>query len=570
MSELQVVRLRGFGNCPLESLATDGTGRQMPGTSPEDLLEIPPIETYCWGLDRLSDYVLASWPEDALRELATTENATVGEVSVWWRKGKRLRVRHKGRSRMVTELSLWCDRQDFEKACKTWGIAQGPTTSDLERTLRLARRLQRARFALHLHGWSPGQAAKRIMAEYGIAESVAADWTPGASHAFYGPRVEAAGWGTWNGPVHAIDVNAAYAWTMSELPDLRALTWGKPQGSGLSRSALDLVHCRWHEPSDAQPWGPLPWRHESGKLCYPLAGEGWYWRLEADSVGSVLRCSPCYERVPGMRPFQPLMDHLLAARHAWSGLPEETLVKAVINACGGLVLRPGTDFHSRTWAGLITARVRTLLRPLLGPSVLSVMTDGILTTAMPEPGWFGPHPGQLRHVGTLSSLSLVAAGIHEGDIDSSPPHSPPVPGERSRQHGAGGPRPSAIRKTRGHSARELPPLDTLIEALWDEGAFAAVEYPTDHYVGLHEAIQSNRMDLWRTTVRSEGVRVIDRTSGRVDPLASVLGSPRGGFARSGLWATSPGPPGSKWEWLAPREVPDGELSHPFDALSQLP
>ena len=425
--------------------------------------------------------------------------------------------------------------------------------AELEVSHQLALRVYNALEAHGLKGDSPGQCAASLLRRWG-----AEDWLRDVEElgdlplrAFFGGRVEAEGWGRRKGPVWGYDLTAAYAWGLTQLPNLAATVWEhRPDSYPLS--PWDLVRVRWDRVTDSLPrWNPLPHRGKENRICYPDHGEGWYWAKEFSAATlfpgiewEVLDCWGAVDWNPFLfdhLPSEPFSEPVLAyfqEREAFRGTAQGELLKRVLNAVVGQISRATpkpSPYHSRTWAGMVTASIRAEIAKVLareGDKVIAVTTDGLLTRApleVPMRDGFG----EWRLTGSSPGpLDLIGAGIAS------------VPTPRSR----------------GHKASELPPLPQVVESLWRAGPFSALEYPRDHFVTLDEALAWDRLDLWRTWQRREGSpRIVDLSENLRNPSAGRIGSPRGGYSRQAIFESRV--EGGTWEHLAPGSV-DGP-SQPY-------
>jgi hypothetical protein len=97
--------------------------------------------------------------------------------------------------------------------------------------------------------------------------------------AYFGGRIECAAYGTYIGKVWEYDVNRAYPWAMSTLPNFGR---GSSDSDSSYRpgSRWSLYHLRWDFTDLNLRFNPFPWRDTGGAVYYPPRGTGWAWAPE--------------------------------------------------------------------------------------------------------------------------------------------------------------------------------------------------------------------------------------------------------------------------------------------------
>ena len=107
--------------------------------------------------------------------------------------------------------------------------------------------------------------------------------------AFFGGRFEDSMVGTVRQKVWSKDIASAYPYAMTFLPCLSCGSWrhvgpGKSLMSEISGAALACVRFEVKAMPDSKryemAWAPLPFRDDSGSICYPLNFSGWAWKPE--------------------------------------------------------------------------------------------------------------------------------------------------------------------------------------------------------------------------------------------------------------------------------------------------
>ena len=203
------------------------------------------------------------------------------------------------------------------------------------------------------------------------------------------------------------DLNAAYVWAMSLLPDLARGTWtyttsdldtrAKECRFGLFRVKWRADHAAYMRACHGIPF-PLFHRDADGSVRRPLVSDVWLWNPEAANCTA----SPYAELTEawifnddGSYPFAWVGDMYANRLDLQSrGDPAEKILKwAMASYYGRLAQRTGWNEHSRTpprfhqieWAGWITSLCRaTIYRAAFNAGIsgglVSVDTDGIIST----------------------------------------------------------------------------------------------------------------------------------------------------------------------------------------------
>ena len=236
----------------------------------------------------------------------------------------------------------------------------------------------------------------------------------GATQAAYaGGRFQQFLAGLWEGPTYVADLNSAYVYSISLLPNLSNGTWhyvDKPQIDGpedIARFALydvDYTDSRGNF-ERAREYGvsaePFPFFHRAkdGTISWPPRVRNWYWSPE---VAEALKWCPREDiRIAGAwiydddgkYPFhwvQTTYNRRLQLQK--EGNPAQLAFKLALNSIyGSFARRVGWDVKRRTapmshelaWAGYITSYCRKLVYALAsqvyrsGHALVSIDTDGV-------------------------------------------------------------------------------------------------------------------------------------------------------------------------------------------------
>lgn len=224
-----------------------------------------------------------------------------------------------------------------------------------------------------------------------------------------------AGWferyqaGVHDGPVYTGDINSAYVYAISLLPNLANGVWRHVGGSEITprfvRGTRFAVYHISRRGGFSQFMAschgvpqPLALREKSGVISHPVDSDGWYWSPEAalvagDGVSTFLEAWVFED--DGTYPFKWVAEqyeHRLLLQRL--GNPAEKVIKWMLASLYGRVAqRVGWDqatgeppaWHQLEWAGFITSMCRSMcyraaMDVALRDGLVSVDTDGIMST----------------------------------------------------------------------------------------------------------------------------------------------------------------------------------------------
>jgi hypothetical protein len=228
-------------------------------------------------------------------------------------------------------------------------------------------------------------------------------------------RAYAGGWferfqcGLYNGPVWTADINSAYVYAMSLLPNLAKGHWEYTRTNLVDRARsckFGIFRCKWQVDFNGYlracqgiPF-PLFHRDRDGTIKRPFASDVWLWNPEAANASTTPFATLTegwifIEDDPDDYPFNwvaTMFDTRLAMQAA--GDPSEKILKwALASYYGRVAQRKGWNkksnappmFHQIEWAGWITSKCRAMIyRAAIDVAarggLVSVDTDGIIST----------------------------------------------------------------------------------------------------------------------------------------------------------------------------------------------
>jgi hypothetical protein len=256
------------------------------------------------------------------------------------------------------------------------------------------------------HG--PGALARFALRQHKIENNMAIcppDVWLAARYAYSGGRFEQFLAGYHPGEVWNADINSAYPYAISLLPDLATAKWKRLAHKDIVRRNIEptqfaIYHIRYHSPATKRPM-PLFRRDSDGSIRWPNRVEGWYWAPEAanvadDPYAEFLECWVCVD--DGTRPFHWVnLLYQQRLRLKEKGDPTELAIKLMLNSIyGQLAMRAGwkiyrkqtggrPPYHQLEWAGFITSYCKAKVYQVAKwayerKSLVSIDTDGIYAT----------------------------------------------------------------------------------------------------------------------------------------------------------------------------------------------
>lgn len=268
----------------------------------------------------------------------------------------------------------------------------------------------------------PGQLAKALMAKNGVPRSKEVPLLQDVEfnelltygrNAYYGGRPELSAIGPVNRPVYQFDLNSAYPAAMMSVPCLMHGGWEKEEYEGgmeVSRIRADdaivygtftrggPVHVPGVLSSRGTPrvplWNGLPFRTETGTICYPGTGTGWYWKFEIDAAihqQFTAYSAWVYNRQCECAPLSWIegtyLQRLALGKDA-AGMALKLAINSVYGICVQSIGKP--EYANGIWGSYITAWCRTAVQNFIhsspscaggacGSDVLMVATDSVAT-----------------------------------------------------------------------------------------------------------------------------------------------------------------------------------------------
>lgn len=292
---------------------------------------------------------------------------------------------------------------------------------ELELLVLLGNRLREILYSadIKISQWfGPGNIASFLYQKHSMKklmnQELPRDVRNAAQYAYAGGRFEGFRAGLHNGPIYSADINSAYPYVLSRMPNLQTGLWHRSTDDAdlstvRTRIGLYRIHFEFSRAMTRKARNegfPLPVfnRRKSGQVWYPERSECWYHASEfqllldihAESGGKAFSVFDVKEawiyEDDGTSPFQ-WVSEMYDQRREWkdAGNPAERALKLGLNSLyGKLAQRIGSkdgkppQWHQLEYAGAITAGCRSMLyRATLDhwETIVGVETDGIYSTA---------------------------------------------------------------------------------------------------------------------------------------------------------------------------------------------
>lgn len=226
-------------------------------------------------------------------------------------------------------------------------------------------------------------------------------------YGYFGGRIESGFMGHYVGPIFNYDINSAYPFAASQLPNLNNGHWSKTgaitEESQLQRiDPLSIFRVQWYFHNERRYY-PFPFRNSDNSVIFPRMGERWIYYPELLAAIRSLRGKDQlrvwegweFKRANGDMPFSVLRDiYLKRQQMVVDKDPAQMVLKLGLNSVyGKLCQKLGWNeetgkspvFHNLLFAGWITSYIRGMIYSVVAQApedVISINTDGIISKAL--------------------------------------------------------------------------------------------------------------------------------------------------------------------------------------------
>lgn len=239
------------------------------------------------------------------------------------------------------------------------------------------------------------------------------------------------------------DFKSAYPAIIRDLPCMAHGTWSHnyaPGGVNFGRVSWDIKAKV--SPQDVR-WTPAPWRWPNGMIYRPTIGEGWYCEAEIVAMQKLPDFDVTvhewvgFERGCDDNPFhwvQEVYDLRVQLGNDGRGL----VLKVSLNSIYGSfadTLQKDSKYANIAWAAMITGGCRAKILDEIawrGDKIVSIATDGILSTELSPKAERTNILGELNYEGSVTDVLLIQPGLYLARDGKDPKKT-----ARSRGHGIG-------------------------------------------------------------------------------------------------------------------------------------
>jgi hypothetical protein len=235
--------------------------------------------------------------------------------------------------------------------------------------------------------------------------------------AYYGPRIEQAWQGIYEGPLWHYDIHAAYPFAMSRLRSFR----GRMQPTDrIVPGTYGFYLCRWDLRFRDQAYYPFPVRRQMrdvDNLVWPATGQAWVscFELEAYTAlygwqGIQLIRGYAVQHDDHDCKYQADLRSIYAMRQE---RPSVFIKKFMASMYGKTIQQAGhSEVYNSFYAALVTGYTRAQLIPYLTKDVICILTDSFVTKSEIADLDVGPQMGQWDRTAWTRGV-FIKPGIYQ-------------------------------------------------------------------------------------------------------------------------------------------------------------
>ena len=385
--------------------------------------------------------------------------------------------------------------------------------------------------------YGPGAIASVVLKRQRIKEAMDQSYpetnpelAQAAREAYAGGRFELIKTGYSNKPVYEYDINSAYPYAMTFLPNLQRGKW-QFYDHDPGYHPFALYHIKFQAPmgfDEHMVPQPLFRRHYNSAITYPCQVKGWFWTPETRVAQEWVRiqrekgieCNIIIDKAwvfhednPNDKPFA-FLHEMFRQRQVLkkNGSGAHVGLKLAMNSMyGKMAQQIGYDakrgklppFHQLEWAGYVTSHCRaSVLRAVLPclESVVAFETDAVFVEQKLHGINEGTNLGEWEYT-EFSDMLYIQSGVHWGTVV---------------KQGSTEIEP----RTRGIADRILDP-ELVKRTLLEPGGWNKLTIPSSHFITLGLALQFgyHRWGNWEQQNKTLKMMLFDGSSKRshVDP-----------------------------------------------------
>lgn len=361
---------------------------------------------------------------------------------------------------------------------------------------------------LFISAWhGPGAIASHSMAKHKLETAMAVCPQPvnlAAQYAYGGGRFELFRIGRANKKIYEYDVNSAYPYAISQLPNLARGSWIHSENpERIGRFGVYRITFKLNPMESNNMHRPMPFfaRDKHGLISFPTVVDTWVWSPELAGKAKNfpgLTIHEGWEFVeddPSDRPFAWLAEnYALRQQYKAAGNRAQYALKLQMNSMYGKQAqrvgwneekRTSPKWHQLEWAGWVTSYCRAMVfRAALhaGTGIVAFETDAVFSTvSLADKLDIGFGLGQWEET-IYDDFVYLQSGCRFGYIYDK------KLGERVWKP-----------KYRGFDPGSLS-LDSALEALGKSPDEWIVNGMSSRFIGFAQAMHQKKMETWRTFV----------------------------------------------------------------------
>ena len=250
--------------------------------------------------------------------------------------------------------------------------------------------------------------AEKLLSSYRIHQGLSA---------YYGPRIEQAWQGIYDGPLWHYDIHAAYPFAMSQI---RSFTGRMQPVERIMPGTYGFYLCKWDLRFRDHAYNPFPVRQHTGvveNLVWPATGQAWVscFELEAYTAiygwqGIQLIRGYAVQHEDHDCKFQADLRSVYAMRLA---RPSVFIKKFAASMYGKTIQQAGhSQVYNSFYAALVTGYTRAQLIPHLSKDVICILADSFVSKALIPALEVGPAMGQWDRTDWTRGV-FVKTGIYQ-------------------------------------------------------------------------------------------------------------------------------------------------------------
>lgn len=354
------------------------------------------------------DVMLEAVPRRVYDQLCKAQPLRWKEYRLQYVPDKYLKIQGLGRS---VKINVWADfLEGTDPECNVREYMQ--SCADTERDVYALCGLAWSLSSMHWHSIAARSElfliAEKLLDSYREHQGLSA---------YYGPRIEQAWQGIYDGPLWHYDIHAAYPFAMSQI---KSFTGRMQPTERIVPGTYGFYLCKWDLRFRDQAYYPFPVRQHMGdaeNLVWPATGQAWVSCFELET----------YTALYGWQGIQLIRGY--AVRHDDGDCkyqcdlrkvyqmrlerPTVFIKKFMASMYGKTIQQAGhSQVYNSFYAALVTGYTRAQLIPHLSKDVICILADSFVSKALIPALEVGPAMGQWDRTDWTRGV-FVKTGIYQ-------------------------------------------------------------------------------------------------------------------------------------------------------------